>query len=290
MEILLVLTILLLMAGTAWAINDHWHQRRKLRKVRQSLLEAHKKMCAWEDLHARDKATWEKTEEKLRNYLNLMDTLMNTIPTPIYFKDAGGVYQGCNNVFAKQILGLTRDRIIGKRPQELTDQIPADLSALYQREEHRMRDKDDVHMFEASVLCADGQQREFLFNLAPILDHQGCFDGCVAVLSDLTEKNQAIQVRLQKEKLEGVLETAGAVCHEFNQPLQALSGYTEILAMKLDDQETLADIEKMTAQFERMRDITDKLQGITRYEVKDYTEKTKIIDIHKASEANRFIN
>ena len=55
-----------------------------------------------------------------------MDTLINTIPNPIFFKDADGVYQGCNKVFAKEILGLTRDRIIGRRPQELTAQITAE--------------------------------------------------------------------------------------------------------------------------------------------------------------------
>ena len=146
-----------------------------------------------------------------------------------------------------------------------------------------MRDKEGIHTFEAVVQCADGKQREFLFNLAPIVDRHGSFDGCVAVFSDLTEKNQALQDRLQKEKLEGVLETAGAVCHELNQPLQASSGYTELLAMQLEGSDALAYIDKLTAQFERMRDITDKLQGITRYEVKDYTNKTKIIDIHKAS-------
>jgi hypothetical protein len=33
-----------------------------------------------------------------------------------------------------------------------------------------------------------------------------------------------------------------------------------------------------------MRDITDKLQGLTRYETRDYAGNTKIIDINKASE------
>jgi signal transduction histidine kinase len=100
----------------------------------------------------------------------------------------------------------------------------------------------------------------------------------------LTEKNRAAQDRMQKEKLEGVLETAGAVCHELNQPLQALSGYTELMAVKLADHEARAYIEKLLTQIERMRDITDNLQGITRYETTDYAGNTRIIDIHKASE------
>jgi nitrogen-specific signal transduction histidine kinase len=212
-----------------------------------------------------------------------MDTVMNTIPNPIYFKDAEGVYQGCNKVFAKQILGLTRDRIMGKRPMEMPDQIPADLAATYQREEYKMIDKAGIHTFEAQVQCTDGSAGIFFsawhrYWIARATQRQrGRPFGP-------DRKKPCRPNRMQKEKLEGVLEIAGAVCHEFNQPLQAISGYTELMAMKLDGHEALSYVDKLTAQIERMRNITDKLQGLTRYETKDYAGNTKIIDIDKASE------
>lgn len=277
-----ILVVVLCAAG-AWGWYLFRHQHRRMQILKQSLLEINQQTHQQEALYSENKARWEQTEEKLRSFLQLMDTLMNTISNPIYFKDVDGVYQGCNKVFSKQILGLTRDRIIGKRPQELPEQIPADLAATYQREEFKMIDKAGFHSFEAAVLCADGIRRDYLFSLAPVVDKAGEIDGSVAVLSDLTDKNRAAQHRMQKEKLEGVLETAGAVCHEFNQPLQAISGYTELMAMKLDGHDAQRYIDKLTAQIERMRDITDKLQGVTRYETKDYAGNTKIIDIHKAS-------
>ncbi|MCB2147564.1 MAG: PAS domain-containing protein [Deltaproteobacteria bacterium] len=276
--------ILLLLSLGAWGFHQYRRQELKMQTLKQSLLEINQKAHEKEEAHTKNQAQWEQTEEKLRSFLLLMDTVMNTIPNPIYFKDAEGVYQGCNKVFAKQILGLTRDRIIGKRPMEMPDQIPADLAAAYQREEYKMIDKAGFHTFETQVQCADGQRRDYLFSLAPVMDRQGNLSGSVAVLSDLTEKNRAARHRMQKEKLEGILEIAGAVCHEFNQPLQAISGYTELMAMKLDGHEAHSYIDKLTDQIERMRDITDKLQGVTRYETKDYAGNTKIIDINKASE------
>jgi PAS domain S-box-containing protein len=281
-----VLGILFVVMSGLWALGAYHYRRqiRGLRKLKLSLLEANQNLHAQEEIHAQNKEQWEQVEEKLRSYLQLMDTLINTIANPIYFKDAEGVYQGCNQVFARQILGLTRDRIIGKRPQELPDQIPADLAAVYQREELKMIEKEGIHTFEAQVQCADGQRRDYLFSQAPVMDRRGERSGSVVVLADLTEKNRAAQDRIQKEKLQGVLETAGAVCHEFNQPLQALSGFTELMAVKLTDHDARVYIEKITAQIERMRDITDNLQGITRYETTDYVGHTRIIDIHKASE------
>lgn len=250
-----------------------------------ALSEAHRQISEIEEAHRLREQDHHQKEIKLRGYLGLMDTLINTIPAPVYFKELHSAYQGCNRMFAKEILGLTRDRIIGTRPQDLTEQIPPELAALYQNQELKMLEKERMHTFEAQVHCADGHRRDFLFHLGPVKNQDGGIDACVAVLSDLTEKNRAVQNRLQKEKLQSVLETAGAVCHELNQPLQALSGYVEIFQVKLSAHEVSSDIlEKIDAQIERIRNITDKLQGITRYETLSYADNTRIIDIHKASQ------
>ena len=92
-----------------------------------------------------------KPKQKLRGYLNLLDTLINTIPNPIYFKDEFGIYRGCNKAFAKRIMGISRAEIIGRRSQDLTDQIPSELAALYQLNERKMLLKGGVQSFEAEV-------------------------------------------------------------------------------------------------------------------------------------------
>ena len=284
MQIILGLISLIAIAIAVWGVFLLSNERRQSASYRKSL----RRMAAQvqsleEDLRTRDEAR-NATEEKLRGYLELLDTLINAMPNPIYFKDAVGVFQGCNRMFARSILGLTRDKIIGRRSQELTDVIPPDLAAGYQREELKMMEKLGLHSFEAPVQCADGLQRDYLFSLAPVLDQNQTLSGWVVVLSDLTDKNRTARVLLQKEKLEGVLETAGAVCHEMNQPLQAASGYTELVMAKINDREDiLGNLMKIMGQIERMRDITDKLQGITRYETMTYIANSRIIDIRKAS-------
>ena len=90
-------------------------------------------------------------------------------------------------------------------------------------------------------------------------------------------------VRLEKEKLQGVIETAGAVCHEMNQPLQAVSGMNELMLLDIKDSHPLYEkLTKVKGQIERMGSITQKLMRITRYEAKDYL-KSKIVDIERSS-------
>ena len=225
-----------------------------------------------------------ETEVKLRAYLNLLDTLIYTIPNPIYFKDDHGIYRGSNRASPTRNVGISRADIIGRRSPDLTDQIPSELAAISQLNERKMLLKGGVHNFEADVPCGSGIRREFLFSIAAVNNDDGHGIGSVGVMLDLTAKNRAARDRFQKEKLQGVLETAGAVCHEMNQPLQTILGHTELsLADISPDNPAYLSLTKISKQIDRMAAITHKLQSITHYETMDYDSKTKIIDIHKAS-------
>lgn len=108
----------------------------------------------------------------------------------------------------------------------------------------------------------------------------------IFTISDISWRKQAEAERLQKEKLQGVIEMAGAVCHELNQPMQVVSGYSELLMMGIKDDNPLYDkINRIKKQVDRMGDITKKLMGIAKYETKNYVSG-KIIDIDKAMESS----
>ena len=90
---------------------------------------------------------------------------------------------------------------------------------------------------------------------------------------------------LEEEKLEGVLEMAGAICHELNQPMQSILGFSQLLMDDMaEDNPNYEYIRIIKNQIDKMGRITKKLMRITRYETCEYIESTKIIDIYKASD------
>jgi sigma-B regulation protein RsbU (phosphoserine phosphatase) len=90
---------------------------------------------------------------------------------------------------------------------------------------------------------------------------------------------------MQREKLQGALEMAGATCHELNQPMQVVSGYSELLLRQVgEDSRLFGQISKIQEAIETMIQITRKLQTITKYETRQYIKGSRIIDIDKASE------
>ncbi len=67
-------------------------------------------------------------------------------------------------------------------------------------------------------------------------------------------------VLAEKEKSNGVIEMAGAVCHEMNQPMQVVSGLSELLLMDMNDGDPLYQkIREIKDQIDRMGVITKKL-------------------------------
>jgi len=100
----------------------------------------------------------------------------------------------------------------------------------------------------------------------------------------MKKRRQLEEERLQRERLQGVIEMAGAACHELNQPLQVLSLQSHYLLNGLpEDSPVLEKLKTIKEMTDRLGQITKKIMRITRYETKDYIEGSKIIDIDKAS-------
>jgi sigma-B regulation protein RsbU (phosphoserine phosphatase) len=89
----------------------------------------------------------------------------------------------------------------------------------------------------------------------------------------------------EREKLQGVLEMAGAVCHEINQPLQVVSGCSEMLLMEVAENDpNYATFKNIKANVDRIAELTHKIMRISKYEVRNYMGgKSKIIDIDKST-------
>lgn len=255
--------------------------RRRGQDAQQRLHEADRQRQAEDEQHG-------AAEKRLRRYLIILDTLINTIPHPIYFKDQSGIFRGCNQAFAEKIIGLPRSKIIDRQGKELGPEAPGELVQELERREVKLAARQGAHTSEATVRCQDGNSRDFLISLAVIPAETEHGAGCVGVLLDMTDRNRAAEERVKREKFQGVIETAGAVCHELNQPLQALSGYTEMLNA---DQSTPPEMKRMVAtiqsQIRRLAEITGKLQRITRYKTQSYGNGATIIDIDKASQAEK---
>jgi PAS domain S-box-containing protein len=107
----------------------------------------------------------------------------------------------------------------------------------------------------------------------------------VGIVRDISDRKWAEAERLQKEKLKGVIEMAGAACHRLNQPIQSILWLTEALLEDFPQEDSrYKDIQSIKEQVDKMKASSKQLMEITKYETLDYYEGIKIIDIDRASE------
>lgn len=159
-----------------------------------------------------DRLVSEKTG-KLKELHDQLHTILNTMPSPVFFKNSQGIYLGCNKAFAQIILGLSPDEVVGSSLHSLGIHIPKDLAEIYQAKDKELFSQPGVQTYEAQVQCADGIRKDFLFSKATISNEKDEVTGLVGVMVDISARSEA-----EKER-EALIEEL----HKANEKLETLS-------------------------------------------------------------------
>jgi len=185
-----------------------------------------------------------------------------------------GFYVDVNEAFLRTT-GYTRHEVIGKSSRELGIWAQPDKRS---QMVETLRKTGAVRNMEVEFRMKSGEIRNVLWS-AEVIDYgeEKCL---IAVTRDITARHRAQQEQLKREKLQGILEIAGATCHEVNQPLQYVYLLLNEVLNEYPGNKNLLEIRK---QCDRIKSITQKMEGITVYESMDYVQGRKIIDINEAS-------
>ncbi len=89
-----------------------------------------------------------------------------------------------------------------------------------------------------------------------------------------------IQKNQEEEKLRSVLSLSGTICHEINQPLQYISGVSQLLMLDLEKGSPSYEmVVKMKSQVDRLGEITRKLMKINKVDEISYIGDTRILSL-----------
>ena len=145
---------------------------------------------------------------------------------------------------------------------------------------------DGGKFFSGEIETRSWKDEEFqtMLYATKITDHKGEFIGVLYMFSDISEKIRAEQDRMMKERFRGSLEMAGTACHELNQPLQVILGYSDLLYQSTEVDSTQNQYaETIRTQTQRMAKIVRKLSSITKYKTMHYAGSTDILDLDRSN-------
>ena len=137
-----------------------------------------------------------KAERVNREQLHFLQSVMDNVPCPLFIKDTGLVYRGCNAAFEKMV-ALQKTHIVGRTVFDVFDDEVV--------EEIRSREIDLLRTqkpqcYELPVKRQDSSATEMLFHEAAYRRGDGALAGLVGVALDISERKQAERILIENEQ------------------------------------------------------------------------------------------
>ncbi|MCP4641619.1 MAG: PAS domain S-box protein [bacterium] len=157
----------------------------------------------------RDITEHRRAQDALKSNIEFLETLIDTIPYPIFYTDLDGVHLGCNKTFAEEIVGLSRSQVIGHTLANLPGLLTQGDVDRFTEGDGELLDAPGTRYNETRLKCAGGEERDFLLCKATFMKGAGIVGGIVGVMIDMTKPKRAEEALRESEELHRI--TLGSI-------------------------------------------------------------------------------
>ncbi|MDD5560682.1 MAG: ATP-binding protein [Candidatus Omnitrophica bacterium] len=160
--------------------------------------------------------------EKIAVSQKHLQTLIDNIPSPVFYKNKQGKYLGCNFAFA-QFFGLAKEAVTGKTVFDINPRYAAEINYRVDRELFSLPNGGSK-IYEAEILDAQNIKHIVLLSKSTYPGPDGKVAGLVGVMQDITERKRILDELKEKnialEKLDQLKsDFVSIVSHELRTPL-----------------------------------------------------------------------
>ena len=233
---------------------------------------AHIIHTSWRDIADRKRA-----EEKL----TLLSTAMEQSPESIVITDTNGCIEYINPAFEKTT-GYEAAETIGQNPRMLQS---GEHSGSFYEEMWKTLASGNIWEGRITNKRKDGTFFTEESSISPVTDADGQTVNYVAVKRDITAELIKEEELRQAQKMEAVGELAGGVAHDFNNILQGIIGFSELLRYSLDETSLeYANVTEIHKSANKAAKLTQQLLTFSRKQAVQLTE-TDLNDVVYDTEA-----
>ncbi len=126
--------------------------------------------------------------------LGFLQSLIDALPLPVYYKDIQGRYLGCNTTL-ETFFGPGLRRWIGKTSREI---LPHEQAVAYEADDQQLLQEGHggKHEFSTTMRDASGAERDVIIYKAAFAGPDGSIGGLIGAILDVTDR-KAVEERLR---------------------------------------------------------------------------------------------
>ncbi|MFZ4631707.1 MAG: PhnD/SsuA/transferrin family substrate-binding protein [Patescibacteria group bacterium] len=118
------------------------------------------------------------------NNLYFMETLIESIPSPLFYKNSKGVYLGCNSAYLN-LIGKKKNEVVGRYIHDIYRD--KSLAEKYHQDDINALESYGTRSYEGKFPASDNTLHDVIFHKAAYKDINGKVIGLVGVITDITE-------------------------------------------------------------------------------------------------------
>lgn len=174
----------------------------------------------------RQKKALSRSFEAKERQAALLNTVLNSVPDLIYFKNIDGSFIGCNQAF-ERFIGVAQSDLVAKEHQEVSQKYLALLD---------LEQAMEIHSIPLTEIL-DFDDKAYLVSVSPLFDEQGSRIGSLGIARDISEQQQAMNaLRASEQNFKAAIKHApngillvstDAMVLEFNRAVRKLLGGVE---------------------------------------------------------------
>ncbi|HBA87783.1 MAG TPA: hybrid sensor histidine kinase/response regulator [Geobacter sp.] len=175
---------------------------------------------------ARDITRRMAVEEALRESEEFLKNIVDNIPAMVFAKDVDTLRFVTINKAGEELLGYSREEILGKSNFDL---FPPEQAEFFSSKDRETLEKGELVEIPEEVITTRNGDAILRTKKIPLLDDQGKARYLLGIAEDITERKHLEEKLLQSQKMEAIGQLAGGVAHDFNNILMVIMGYGSIL-------------------------------------------------------------